>query len=330
VHSSCATSSESRLFKGAHWSECEQFSNTMKDYHIPLVDRNMASMVNLVETGLIFGSSMQGVRESKKICYDVPVSDMTCKPKTQQEKDTLAAEVRDYEKSYRFQEKIQEAQGQVATTAGHVGILQYLPEKVLQPGWSILELGCAAGGMLTKVAEIYDQKMMPHGKMVGVELVGGWVRWASQYYKQIDVYEGDITEFALPAPHSGSTFDFVMLNDVVEHIQKGRYGCLFSQLASVTHPGSIVYMHTPSPAAQIIDQDQYYEHIVPHHFVVSSMAAAGFELISFEYDINTECGGEPSHATRQVQMAKCNMGGFPKYTHNVYRRVSDARVMTLS
>merc|ERR1712039_830184 len=99
-------------------------------------------------------------------------------------------------------------------------------------------------------------------------------------------------------------FDMVMLNDVMEHIEKKRYGCLFSQLDKVTHPGSIVYMHTPTPMTQIADRGQYFENVVPHHFVTMGMAMRGFELVQFEHDVDTVCGGKHKDLPRPVKQCE--------------------------
>merc|ERR1712054_91262 len=114
---------------------------------------------------------------------------------------------------------------------------------------------------------LHNKSSNPHD-LVGVELVTGWVKWAQGYYSDLKIFEGDITEFSLPTPYANKTFDLVMLNDVMEHVQRNRYGCLFKKLQDVTHPGSIVYMHTPTPEAQMLDRGQTIENVLPHHYVV--------------------------------------------------------------
>ena len=94
--------------------------------------------------------------------------------------------------------------------------------------------------MLRLVKELYEEREMSLKYIAGVELVPGWVRESRTYLDDIDVFEGDITSFQLP---DSRTFDFVMMNDVAEHVQKERYECLFLQLDAVSHPGTIVYMH---------------------------------------------------------------------------------------
>jgi hypothetical protein len=165
-----------------------------------------------------------------------------CIPITSGQKAALQKEISDYEKSTKFTLKVREVQGTEPVAKHHIAINKYLKEKVLQPGWSVLELGCAAGMMLKMVQQAYDSGIGAHKELVGVELVTGWVKFAQSHHKEIKVFKGDITEFTLPEPYAAKTFDFVMLNDVAEHIQKERYGCFFQNLNSVTHEGSIVYM----------------------------------------------------------------------------------------
>jgi len=197
-----------------------------------------------------------------------------CLPITKAQTDALQQEIKDYEGSQRFNAKVKEVKGITNVVARHKAINKYLSEKVLQPGWSVLELGCAAGMMLKMVDRAYEAGIGAHEDLVGLELVTGWVKFAQSYHKEIKTFEGDITNFVLPEPYANKTFDFVMLNDVAEHIQKERYGCLFHKLQQVTHHNSIVYMHTPTPQAQLADQEQYLENVLPHHYLIMGMALA--------------------------------------------------------
>ena len=180
---------------------------------------------------------------------------------------------------------------------------------------------------------------------------------------------GDITDFELPGPYEGATFDFIMLNDVVEHIQRGRFGCLFLKLQELTHSGSLVYIHTPTAEAQLYrhsfpstvtpmavdagdadshananaknDNDEGKDrsrlltersNVLPHHFLYTGMAMAGFELVEMEMDTQTNCGGRIYHLSRMLQtfdMSTCNVGGYVKYSHMLFRRASDEKVFEM-
>jgi cyclopropane fatty-acyl-phospholipid synthase-like methyltransferase len=253
---------------------------------------------------------------------------------TQAERTGLASEISDYEKSRKFFTKIKEVKGEAPVGLQHQAIDLYLRENVLEPNWSVLELGCAAGIMLSRVEAWYKEQNHPHKELVGVELVPGWVNFARSYFPEpehsssIQVHQGDVTDFApLPAPIDTTTFDFVMLNDVAEHIQKDRYVCFFQQLQKVTHENSLVYFHTPNPQAQLADAGQYYENVLPHAFLVNGMAEHGFELINMDQDVDTNCGQSlpenyltTSHLRKK---SKCQMNGYPKYYHAIFRRVPD-------
>ena len=67
-----------------------------------------------------------------------------CLPITKAQTDALQQEIKDYEGSQRFNAKVREVKGVKKVAAHHKAINKYLSEKVMQPGWSVLELGCAA------------------------------------------------------------------------------------------------------------------------------------------------------------------------------------------
>jgi len=213
-------------------------------------------------------------------------------------------------------------------------VLNFIKE-YLDPGMNILDLGAAAGYMLQQVYEAYDEldrlKGTKKGKFVGVELTTGWVKFAQDYFKdikEIEFYEGDATDVDL----KGQTFDFIMMNDVAEHIQKTRYGCLFDTLKKLTHPGSLVYFHTPTPMAQLADSDQYFENVLPNHLVVAGMAMVGFELLVFQHDLGANCGttGPHKYLPRPIRDAPCVFNKFPKYYHAVFIRSDENRIFELS
>jgi hypothetical protein len=121
-----------------------------------------------------------------------------------------------------------------------------------------------------------------------------------------------------------------MLNDVTEHIQKERYGCFFQKLKDVTHEGSLVYMHTPTPQAQLADEGQYLENVLPHHYLVTGMALAGFELVTFEHDVDTKCGNKGRELLPlSVREVGCLHNKWPKYYHVIFRK-SPKEVLVLS
>lgn len=264
-----------------------------------------------------------------------------CQPKTAKEIEDIVKEIQHYKTLSKYANKIKEAKGQTTIGGQHISIVDYLKRNVFQAGWSVLDLGAAAGAMLRYTMDTYREldhlKRTPRGEFQGVELVDGWVDFAKEYFNHHETYghvgfvQGDITNFTLEGD-SGieKTFDFVMLNDVMEHLQIKRYGCFFDKIQSVTHEGSIVYMHTPTPEAQLRDQGQFYENILPHHIVIAGMALKGFQVLSFEYDMDTVCGGTPNDSTpRLLRNAKCLVDGWPKYSHSLFVRSENSGVFKL-
>jgi len=204
-----------------------------------------------------------------------------------------------------------------------------------------------------------SSESIPGGQVfVGIELVDIFVQETELEMKArgIDMYQGDITDFDLPQPYEDATFDFIMLNDVVEHVQRSRFGCLFLQLQELTHAGSLVYIHTPTPESQLylhrnsfpassitaVDDGSNAKEesrrerspaVLPHHFIVTGMAMAGFELIEMEMDTYTDCGGRIYNLNRlplSVDASACNVGGYTKYSHMVFRRASDEKIFEMA
>lgn len=266
------------------------------------------------------------------------VPTLTCEAMTEEKQAMLQKEIADYETSVRFQSKIDEVRGKRRMDTHHASIKSYLYEKVLHEDiHSVLELGCAAGMMLKVAYEWYDTADKRPDVWVGLELVTGWVTFAQDYFpnelsSKIHVFEGDMTEFSLPQPYEHQTFDFIMLNDVLEHLDRTRYGCFFDALKRVTHAGSIVYAHTPTPEAQLVDRGQFIENALPHHILIAGMQTAGFELVAFEMDVGTRCSNSYliETAPKIIKNTRCAMGGWTKYTHAVFYRPKDERVLSIN
>ena len=72
--------------------------------------------------------------------------------------------------------------------------------------------------------------------------------------------------------------------------------------------------------------------VLPHYFLYTGMAMAGFELVEMEMDTQTNCGGRVYHRNRMPQtfdMSACNIGGYVKYSHMLFRRASDEKVFEM-
>ncbi|KAI8462846.1 MAG: S-adenosyl-L-methionine-dependent methyltransferase [Monoraphidium minutum] len=252
-------------------------------------------------------------------------SSWVCTAKSGNDEKALAEEIKDYERSARFRVKIDEVRGLRASDTRQASIVAWLQANVLVDGQSLLDLGCAAGNVIKTVnASMADRGGL--GKIVGVELVGGWASVAREALPGATILEGDITEVDIPS--SLGSFDVVLLNDVLEHVQGSRHGCLMRQIQRATHVGSAVYMHTPSPETQLVEAGQYYENVIRHHEIIYLMALAGFQLEKFEFDTSTNCGTNADHIKiPSFSRAKCIVNGVPKYYHMLFRRPRDVRTI---
>ena len=92
-----------------------------------------------------------------------------------------------------------------------------------------------------------------------------------------------------------------------------RYACLFRRLRQYTKPGSVVYIHVPSPETQLDDKGQYFENVVPPHLLIEGMAAYGFQLRHYGQDMRTLNGIK-------------NRRGTYKYVDILFQRASTDEV----
>lgn len=257
---------------------------------------------------------------------------MECIPRSEKEIETLQREIQHYSKSAKYRNKIAEATASNKYVEGGPdsrawSLLKFLGHHVIQPGQSLLDLGCAAGAIIKHLEAMYN-KIGGHKHMAGVELVPGWIEAAKKAQPKHSFYVGDVTNHI---PEITETFDVITMNDVMEHIVVGRYGCLFDALWQYSHPGTVVYMHVPTPAAQLFDQrsnKQYFENVVPQNLLIMGMVCAGFELEYFAYDHDANChyseASRYSHSGPKVSYmnARCREPEFnyPKYYHVLFRR----------
>jgi len=144
----------------------------------------------------------------------------TCTPIKPGQTAALKSEIKDYEASRKFRDKVREVQDKQKPAAHHVAIEKYLREKVLQPGWSVLELGCATGMVLQMVQRAYTQLGYEHKELVGVELVTGWVKFAQSYHKEIKIFEGEHTCMSLAGPMLGDimSLSHILLYDMYVYL----------------------------------------------------------------------------------------------------------------
>jgi SAM-dependent methyltransferase len=244
-----------------------------------------------------------------------------CVPLLESEKLSLLHEIKEYEKSYRFQEKLDETRGLRAPDPRQGSIAKYLARNALRKNMSILDLGCAAGNLLKLVSKELE-RLGGQGNLTGIELVPGWVTGGNQALNgTAHIIEGDVTDFKLGSPPP--QYDLLMMNDALEHVLTTRYACLFKAISEhTTKPGSFVYFHIPAPATQLLDHEQYFENVVPPHVLISGLAAYGYELYNFEQDTGTR--------SRFNFKTIMNGYGTAKYLHILFRKPATKKVFKSS
>mmetsp|Transcript_15247 Transcript_15247/g.45612 ORF Transcript_15247/g.45612 Transcript_15247/m.45612 type:complete len:293 (+) Transcript_15247:89-967(+) len=209
-----------------------------------------------------------------------------CTPLTEEEKAALQKEISDYKHNPRFPQKIAEVQNKRRPDPRQPAILHFFEQHhMLRRGMTVLDLGSAAGNPLKMVRDKLAQ-MGGHGTLTGIELVPGWVEAGNAALgNTAHLFEGDVTDFTFELPEA--SYDLIMMNDSMEHIITSRYACLFERLNKYTRPGSLVYMHVPSPETQLDDRGQYFENVVPPHVIIHGMAKHGFQLYFYGQDQRT-------------------------------------------
>ena len=111
-------------------------------------------------------------------------------------------------------------------------------------GKNVLDIGCAYGSFSIEMARL-------GAEVVGVDISSAWLRLAeinAQDDADVTFINADASSFpALKqlAPHG--PFDFVVLNDVLEHIFDTPG--LFSNIVQMTKPGATVYFKVPNGLA---------------------------------------------------------------------------------
>jgi len=100
---------------------------------------------------------------------------------------------------------------------------------------TVLEVGCAEGGLLTTLRQIGIIGL-------GVELESSRVKLALQNDADLKIITGDITSKELVS-QINSKFDLIVMRDVIEHIPNREM--LFDNLRKLLNPGGRVYISFP-------------------------------------------------------------------------------------
>ena len=203
----------------------------------------------------------------------------------------LQREAIDYEQSSKFRNKIDELHGKryVDWEGGRIGEVVYGLRALIRPRKtaSILDLGCASG-LITLWAQGFASSLGSNAEVWGVELVPGWVSAAKSFANgRATFIQGDLTAINLK-----KTFDVVFMSDSYEHIPAYRYEALWKVLATHTHEGSKILIHSPLPSVQLrfakhkAGGQQYFENVVSKRDLAACGKQNGFKL----YQYNTHAG----------------------------------------
>ena len=250
----------------------------------------------------------------------------------------LQAEIKSYEQSAKFRNKIDELNGRKNVDwdgGGRIGeIATALREVVDKSVHSILDLG-AGPGLITRYAQ--QLAANTHGssgavRVQGVELVAGWVSAARDFASTRPVkgthfqfQHGDITNISL-----GATYDLIYMADSIEHVPKFRRGALWQVLAAHSHTGSRLYLHFPNVKMQRAEQrrqqtpahastgkgsgrrlQQYFEEVLELNDVVKGGCCVGFRTKHYKDHGNGKSGYISFHLIKEgtASLRDCRKGG---------------------
>ena len=250
----------------------------------------------------------------------------------------LQAEVKSYEQSAKFRNKIDELNGRKKVdwdSGGRIGEIATALRKVVDKSvHSILDLG-AGPGLITRYAQQLAAKVHgPSGavRIDGVELVHGWVSAARDFASTRPVkgthfhfQQADITNISL-----GATYDLIYMADSIEHVPKFRRGALWQVLAAHSHTGSRLYLHFPNVKMQLAEQrrqhtpahisigkgsgrrlQQYFEEVLELNDVVKAGCCVGFCTKHYKDHGNGKSGYVSFHLIKEgtALLRDCRKGG---------------------
>jgi len=250
----------------------------------------------------------------------------TCVALTRAQRKARQLEIAEFQNTREYTAKIREMKDRNYSEQNQV-IENFLEQNVLKPDMRILNLGSGAGATIHLVHQHYRQRKWGLKGLVGVEPIPGLANFANERFERVNyisIYQGELTDLSM-LPMS-TTYDLVIINDVLDTISPKRMGCLYQELNHFTHAGSVVYMHTSSPHAQLQETSKQ---IIPHHDLINGMALyAGMELVTLEHDMDTQCvHARMPDAPKLIQKVHCSHGDWARYLHAVFHKPSDKLVL---
>jgi trans-aconitate 2-methyltransferase len=138
----------------------------------------------------------------------------------------------------------------------------------LQSHSHVLELGCGIGTLTYLIA-----KKVKKGTIESVDISPKSIDLAKRKLKQqnINLHTHDVVHY-IPKK---SSYDFITLFDLIEHVPITEHDILFKNIAKICNENTLVLINIPSPESivydrqfkpetlQIIDQEIYLHHLLP-------------------------------------------------------------------
>lgn len=132
-------------------------------------------------------------------------------------------------------------QVQVGVNDRHRAIIRSLHEAGLRAGQRVLEIGCGIGTLTELLVdavgsdgEVTALDLSPRSITVAQERIGNAAN--------LELIAGDVLELEIP-----SSFDAVVLPDVIEHIPIASHPALFGRIATWLAPSGFVLLNYPNP-----------------------------------------------------------------------------------
>jgi cyclopropane fatty-acyl-phospholipid synthase-like methyltransferase len=170
--------------------------------------------------------------------------------------------------------------------ARHKRICSSLDRLNLKYPRTVLDLGCGTG-----ITSIY---MARQGcRVTGVDMADQLIVHAQKYNsnKNVEYIVADATELDLERK-----FDIIVLADVVEHIDPGKFEGLMKTINIHSHSRTLVYLNLPVALFQEFGLDKFEQQIfdnrIPLGLILSMLDVAGFipmDIESFGLVAPIEC-----------------------------------------
>jgi trans-aconitate 2-methyltransferase len=181
-----------------------------------------------------------------------------------------------------FYDKFADKQIKIGVNSRHYSILDKVIKAGLEKDHHILEIGCGIG----TVSQLLARKAKK-GKVLAVDISPESIARAKEIWAKLENLDFEISDmkgFHKP----GTTFDFIILPDVLEHIPENDHPGLFETIKTHSHRETVVFIHIPSPRflkwmienetnkLQVIDQP------IDTGKLVTNFSNAGFYLEKME------------------------------------------------